>query len=153
VAWQKFTPHKLGMTIFPLGSAGSEFGHYFKVSQMMSVSSKTKHPDEATSFINSMINDVGAIKALDIERGIPGSAKAREILKPQLTPVQQEELGYIGLVAKYARPKTVLDPPAANQVSTAFSLYASKIAFGQLSISAAVDQFFSDAQKALTKKS
>jgi multiple sugar transport system substrate-binding protein len=151
VAWQKFTPHKLGMAVFPQGPSGSVPGQYFKVSQMMSISSKTKHPEDAANFVNFMINDTGAIKALDIERGIPGPAKARGILKPQLTPTQQEELAYIDLVAKYARPKTVLDPPGASLVVTAYQLYASKIAFGQLSISAAVDQFFSDAQKALSQ--
>jgi multiple sugar transport system substrate-binding protein len=151
VAWQKFTPHTLSMAVFPQGPAGSVPGQYFKVSQLMSISSKTKYPDEAANFVNFMINDTGAIKALDIERGIPGAAKARSILKPQLTPTQQEELAYIDQVGKYARPKTVLDPPGANQVVTAYQLYASKIAFGQLSISAAVNQFFSDAQKALSQ--
>jgi multiple sugar transport system substrate-binding protein len=151
VAWQKFTPHKLGMAVFPQGPAGSQIGHYFKVSQMMSISSKTKHPDEAASFIDFMINDPGAVKALDIERGIPGSARAREILKPQLTKVQQDELNYISLAAKYARPRTILDPPGAGQVTTAFQLYASKIAFGQVSISAGADQFLADAQKALSQ--
>lgn len=150
VAWQKFSPQKLGMTVFPQGPAGTQPGNYFKVSQMMSVSAKTKYPDQAMSFINSMINDQEAIKALAIERGIPGSNKAQALLKPQLTAVEQEELSYISLATKYARPKAVLDPPAANQVSTAFSLYASKIAFGQVSISAGVDQFFADAQKALS---
>lgn len=151
VAWQKFSPNKLAMTVFPQGPAGSQPGHYFKVSQMMSVSSKSKHIAEATSFVNFMVNDQGAIKALDIERGIPGAVKAPDILKPQLTQVQQDELAYIGLAAKYARPKTVLDPPGASQVSTAFSLYATKVAFGQLSIPAATDKFFADAQKALSQ--
>ncbi|MBV9230160.1 MAG: sugar ABC transporter substrate-binding protein [Chloroflexi bacterium] len=151
VAWQKFSPHKLGMAVFPQGPAGSQMGHYFKVSQMMSISSKTKYPDEAASFIDFMINNPGAVKALDIERGIPGSARAQQILKPQLTPVQQEELTYISLAAKYSRPKVVLDPPAAGQVTTLFQLYAGKVAFGQVSISAGVDQFFSDAQKALSQ--
>jgi multiple sugar transport system substrate-binding protein len=117
----------------------------------MSISSKTKYPEQAASFIGFMINDPGAVKALDIERGIPGSTKAREILKPQLTAVQQEELDYISLAAKYARPRTVLDPPGAGQVTTAFQLYASKIAFGQIPISAGVDRFLSDAQKALAQ--
>jgi multiple sugar transport system substrate-binding protein len=151
VAWQKFTSQKLGMAVFPQGPSGSVPGQYFKVSQLMSISSKTKYPEQAANFVNFMINDTGAIKALDIERGIPGAAKARGILKPLLTTTQQEELAYIDQVGKYARPKTVLDPPGASQVVTAFQLHASKLAFGQLSISAAVDQFFSDAQKALSQ--
>ncbi len=149
VDWQQFTPHKLGMAAYPQGPSGSVPGQYFKVSQLMSIAAQTKHPEEAATFVNFMINDTGAIKALDIERGIPGAAKARALLKPQLTPTQREELAYIDQVAKYARPKTVLDPPGANQVVTAYQLYASKIAFGQLSIPVAVDRFFSDAQKAL----
>ncbi|HLZ59963.1 MAG TPA: extracellular solute-binding protein [Ktedonosporobacter sp.] len=150
VAWQKFSPTKLAMTVFPQ-TAGSQMGHYFKCSQMMSISSRTKHTAEAASFLNFTINDPGAIKALDIERGIPGAATAKTILKPQLTAVQQEELAYIDLVSQYARPKAVLDPPAAGQVATAFMLYASKIAFGQISIPAGADQFLADAQKLLKK--
>ena len=151
VAWQQFTPHKLGMMVFPQGPAGTQTGQYFKVSQMMSISSKTKYPEQAASFIDFMINDPGAVKALDIERGIPGSAKARETLKPQLTAVQQMELDYISLAAKYARPRTILDPSGAGQVTTLLQLYAGKVAFGQISISAGADRFLSDAQKALSQ--
>jgi multiple sugar transport system substrate-binding protein len=152
VAWQKFSPNKLGMAIFPQGSTGAQMGHYFKVSQMISVSSKTKHLEDALNFVDFMINDTGAIKALDIERGVPGPAKAHDILRPQLTDAQLDQLNYITLAAKYASPKTIIDPPAASQVSTAFGLYAGKVGFKQLSISDAADQFLSEAQKLLTAK-
>ncbi len=151
VAWQQFSPHPLGMAVFPQEPSYSASGHYFKVSQLMSIWSHSRHPVEATRFLDFLLTDAGAIKALDIERGVPGSARARHLLLPQLTAVQQEELAYLSLVKKYARPKTVLDPPGSAQVWNLFDLYATKVAFGQLSVSAGAQQFLAEANTALTQ--
>ncbi len=85
VAWQKFTPHKLGMAVFPQGPAGSAPGQYFKVSQLMSISSKTKHPDEAANFVNFMINDTG-----DSKKNWPTSTWSQNMPDPRRSSILQE---------------------------------------------------------------
>ncbi len=148
-AFQAATPHTLSMLIVPKGNVP---GVYLKASQLLSVSETTKYPDEAVSFTNFVINDPRAIKALGFERGVPGSAEARAILQPQLTPAQQVIAAFMTQVANSGetRPKEVLDPPGAGQIATVLLQVSQDIGLGKVSVSAGAKEFYAGAQKATT---
>ena len=147
-AWQKATQRPLAATMLPTGSTP---GQYLKASMLLSISAKTKYQTESASFTNFLINDPNAVKAIGIERGVPGSSKAKGVLNPQLTSVQQSIITYMDLVAKSgnARVKEVLDPPGAGQVADALRRASQAIGFGKVSVQDGAKSFYSDAQKAV----
>ncbi|MBE3560647.1 MAG: extracellular solute-binding protein [Ktedonobacteraceae bacterium] len=147
-AFQKSVKHKLAIVSVPTGSTP---GMYLKPSMLMSISAKTKHPKESANFIGFINNDPGAVKALSVERGTPGSAKARQLLVPTLTATQQVMMDYFERVGKsnFTRPKLVLDPAGAGEVEKALLRNAQNVGFGKVSIADGAKAFYADAQKAI----
>ncbi len=145
--------HKVGINIPPTGGTGAQPGMYLKTSMLMSVGAKTKYVDDSTGFVGFLINDPGGIKAINVERGIPGSAKGRALLQPQLTASQQVVLNYVNTVTQSgnARPKTVLDPSGAGAVEQSLMRTAQAVGFGRMSIADGAKSFYGDAQKALSQ--
>ncbi len=153
-AYQGATKNALAMTPLPTYSgANATPGMYLKASMLWSVGAKSKFQFDSASFIGFTINDPTAVTTLGVERGIPGSAKAQALLKPNLTPTQQAQVTYINLVAAngLATPKKVLDPSGAGAVETALINAAFAVAFGQKTPDTGADQFMSDAQTALSQ--
>ena len=55
-------------------------GVMIRPSQVYSIPSSTKYPEEATKFLNWLTNDPEAAAILKDTRGVPASAAAREVL-------------------------------------------------------------------------
>src|SRR6266536_1276180 len=75
-ATQAATPHNVGLFLCPSTAGLRDNGTYLKASMLMSASATTQYPDEVATFITFLFTNNGAVKALGIERGIPGSARA-----------------------------------------------------------------------------
>ena len=152
-AFQALMQHKVGIHMTPTGGTGAQPGMYLKTSQLLSVSATTKYVSDSTSFVGFLINDPGAIKAINVERGIPGSAKAKALLQPTLTPSQQLVLSYVNSVTQSgnARPKEVLDPAGAGAIEQSLMRTAQAVGFGKTSIADGAKSFYADAQKALSQ--
>lgn len=141
--------NKVELAFLPIGP---EPGLYYKPSQLLSIAAQTPYANEAAAFINFIINDPAGIKAIGVERGIPGSRKAQALLIPTLTPTQRRELEFTNAVSAspYTRLKEVLDPPAASQVATLFTQAATNVSLARTSVSSGAQSFYSAAQKALS---
>jgi multiple sugar transport system substrate-binding protein len=126
-------------------------GNYLKASMLMSASATTKYPSEVTQFINYLFNNNAAIKALGIERAIPGSARAQALLKPTLKPADLDQLNVTNQVAATSRPKLVLDPPGAGEVGDLLTLIAQGAGFGKMSVAEAARSFVEQTDKALER--
>lgn len=152
-AYSKATQNKLAMVAMPTYSgSGATPGMYLKASMLFSVGSKSTHQAHAASFIGFTVNNPDAVKALGLDRGVPGSAKGRDTLKPILTPSQQAQLDYVALIsttAGLASTKKTLDPAGAGAVEKALITAATAVSFGQKSAAAGADAFMKDAQNAL----
>ncbi len=148
-AFQQATTHQLGMTLPPTGDAGAAPGMYLKASQLLSISSSTKYPLTSANYTNFIINNVDAIKALGIERGIPGSAKALAMLRPSLKPVEQTIVDYMSTAQKsgLARSKDVLDPPGAGPIADLLRTVSYQISGGTVSVSDGAKSFYTQAKK------
>jgi multiple sugar transport system substrate-binding protein len=144
-AFQKATPHQLKIIMPPTGTTP---GMYLKASQLLSIYSGTKYPLTAANYTNFIMNNVDAVKALGIERGIPGSLSAQALLGPLLPPVDQGILSYMGTVQKSnnTRPKEILDPPGAGAVSDLLRTISYAIA-GGTPVSTGAQNFYKQAKK------
>ena len=150
-AFHKATPYALALSVFPKGKVP---GIYLKASQLLSISSTTNYPVDATSFVNFVTNDSGALETLGFERGVPGSMHGRTLLETHATPTQKAITAFMDLVASsgVSRPKEVLDPPAAGQIADILLRVSQEIGFGKTSILDGANEFYVAAQKA-TKNS
>jgi multiple sugar transport system substrate-binding protein len=146
-AFQKASSHPLALVAYPRGSVP---GVYLKASQLLSVAANTKYPVQAATFAGFAVTDPGAVKALGLERGVPGSAGGLAMLKPQMTPTQQAIIAFMNQVASTgnARVKEVLDPPGAGQIADVLQRVAQDIGLGKTSVSDGAKTFYQGAQKA-----
>jgi multiple sugar transport system substrate-binding protein len=146
-AFQKAASRPLGIVSYPRGSTT---GLYLKASMLLSIRASTEYQVQAANFCSFLLNNAGAVKALGVERGIPGSLQGLSVLKPQLTPTQQTIVGFMNHIASTnsARIKEVLDPPAAGQISSSLLSIGTDIGNGKISASDGAKQFYTDAQKA-----
>ncbi len=148
-AFQQATKHQLGMLMPPTGGDGAAPGMYLKASMLLSIATATEYPLTAASYINFIYNNADAIKALSIERGIPGSSKAISMLRPLLNPTEQTILDYMGIAQKSGntRTKEVLDPPGAGAIANLLLTTSGEIASGTTSVSAGSQAFYTQAKK------
>lgn len=148
-SYQALTQHPLALQTVPTGTGP---GNYLKPSMLMSISAKSKYAKDAATFINFLITDPKGVVAIGLDRGIPGSARARAALNPTLKAADKAVLAYASLVAGSGTtsPRTVLDPAGAGKVSTALSNVSQAIGFGKQSITAGANTFYQEAVKAVS---
>jgi multiple sugar transport system substrate-binding protein len=149
---QPLTQHTLDLVVVPRGSNGKT-GQALNGGVLLSVPTKSQNPAGAAKLIDFFLNDTDAIKAMGTQRGFPPSAKAKDILLPTLTASQKRDVNYGEYVAaqvtKDGLTAAPTAPPGYGDVKTALDAAAQGVAFGKLSISAGVNQFFSAAKTAL----
>ena len=111
----------------------------------------TAHTNEAAKFIQFLITNPAGVKAIGLDRGTPGSARAIAALTPKLKPADQAVIDYSAAMVsnKQGRPKTILDPAAAGKVLTDLGTVSQSVGFGKLSPAAGASQFFQNTQKTL----
>ncbi|GHO70669.1 ABC transporter ATP-binding protein [Ktedonobacter sp. SOSP1-52] len=148
-SFQALTKHTLALQTVPTGPGP---GNYLKPSMLMSIGAKSKYAKDAATFINFLITDPKGAKAIGLDRGVPGSARARAALQPTLKAGDKAVLAYSDLMASNntASPRTVLDPSGAGKVSTALSNASQAVGFGKQSIMAGANSFYQEAVKAVS---
>ncbi|MEP7083795.1 MAG: extracellular solute-binding protein [Betaproteobacteria bacterium] len=150
VAFQALNKNKLALSPFPRGKAGSS-GHYIKPSQMMSVSAKTKSPEEAAKIIQAMVTDPESVKILGIERGVPCSVAARAVLSPELDAIGKMQLDYVATMTKVAVPLPPPPPKGAGEVENLLRRVGEAVAFGRLSVKDGAQQFHTETEGILAR--
>jgi len=148
--YQVLTKHPLALQSIPTGQAP---GNFLKPSMLMSIAANSKFVDDAAKFINFLITNPAGVKAIGLDRGIPGSAKARAALNPTLKAADKAVLAYADLVASSGQssPRTVLDPAGAGKILTDLGTISQAVGFGKTSITAAATTFYQNAQKTLSQ--
>lgn len=81
----------------PPSVAGSatKNGAYYKPSMYWSIGSQTKYPAQAGAIINDFLNSTSAAKLQLAERGVPVNPEVLKVVKPLLTPTDQQGVNYI----------------------------------------------------------
>lgn len=150
VAFQGLNKNKLAISVFPRAKTGSS-GHYIKPSQMMSISSRCKAPEEAARIIQFMVNDPEGVKILGIERGVPCSVAARAVLAPELDALGKMQVDFVAALSKVAVALPPPPPKGAGEVENLLRRIADSVAFGRTSIKDAAQQFHSEVEGILAR--
>ena len=150
VAFQAINKNSLAISPFPREKAGTS-GHYIKPSQMMSISSKSKSPEEAAKIISFMVLAPEGVKILGIERGVPCSSAARATLLPDLDALGKMQIDYVANVGKTAIPLPPPPPKGAGEIENLLKRVADAVAFGKTSIADGAAQFHSETIRVLAR--
>lgn len=131
-----------------LPQTGSRAGDYIEASMYFSVSAKATNVEEAVNFISFFIHDPTAAKTLGVDRGVPGSAATRQLIKPTLKPYDAAQIEFLDKVAPLTRAKAV-DPPNVGEVFEALTRASQAVSLGKESVDGATSMFIQEAQQAL----
>lgn len=143
VAIQGLNKSKLAITVGPRVKGGSS-GHYIKPSMLMSVSAKSKAPEDAAKLVNYMISDPEGVKVLGIERGVPCSAAVRGLLIPEVDELGKQQIEFIAMLGKIAVPLPPPPPKGAGEIEKLLMRVADSVAFGKTSIKDGASQFHAE---------
>ncbi|BCB83610.1 lipoprotein [Phytohabitans suffuscus] len=125
----------------------AQLGQYLKPAMLLSVSARSKHPEQSAKLIDFMINDpeVGAI--FGANRGLPATNAQRAAvqLEGPLATVAAYEESIKGQLEK-APPAP---PKGAGTIEQAFIRISEELQYGRIGVDQAVDQFFTEAAETL----
>jgi multiple sugar transport system substrate-binding protein len=150
VAFQGLNKNRLAISVFPRDKGGSS-GHYIKPSQMMSVSARSKAPEDAAKLINFMVTDPEGVKFLGIERGVPCSAAARAVLAPEVDALGKMQIDFVAALGKIAVPLPPPPPKGAGEIEKLLLRTADSVAFGKASVKEGATQFHDEAVAILSR--
>lgn len=146
--YQTLMKDELAMTRCPSG--GKQAGDYVQASQFLSIAANSKQPEVAAQFINFFTHDEGALKILGVERGVPASAKSRNLMQPTLTPNDRLQVQFLSDYSGKSRATTQLQPSHGTDIGTALARDEQSIALSGASVAAAAQKFMQEAQKDLS---
>jgi multiple sugar transport system substrate-binding protein len=148
IAHQGLTQTRLAMTADPRGERP---GQYFKPSMLLSVSATTQAPQDAAKLVGFLSTGREAGEALGVERGVPPSASRREQLLPTLSDLDRAQVAYIGAIGSLVAPLPPPPPRGAGEIDQLLRRTNERVAFGQLRVPAAADEFIAEAGRVLAR--
>lgn len=151
VGFSQINDDKIVMRVLPLIEEGATGGHFYKPSQLISVSATTENPEAAVSFVNFMISDPEAAKVLDVERGVSVSSVAREAMQDVLDEAGQEQVAYIEALDPYAGTLPPPPPQGAGEIDKLMIEVGQQVGFGQLSPQEGAERIVSEAKRILSR--
>ena len=150
LAFQSLNKNKLAIAMYPRVKGGSA-GHYVKPAMLMSVSAKSKAPEEAAKVINHMVTSAEGVKTLGLERGVPCSAAARALLLPEADELGKQQIEFVAMVAKGAMRLPPPPPKGAGEIENLLRRVADSVAFGRVSLKDGASQFHAECVNILAR--
>jgi multiple sugar transport system substrate-binding protein len=150
VAFQAINKNKLGISLFPQ-QKGMVSGHYIKPAMLMSISSKSRSPEDAARLVNFMMNEAEGAKILGIERGVPGSAAMQAVLGPDLDDLGKAQVSFVAEATKVAVPIPPPPPKGAGEIEVLLRRVADSVAFGRANVKDGATQFHQEAVAVLAR--
>jgi len=145
---------ELGFNVLPNAAApGAQFGQPIRPSLLWVIPSRTENPEEVVRVVNELVNNVEVGKVLGVDRGIPASSEVREAVRRQVPEEERQVFAYLELVEERSPDlpnASIILPPAATEVADNWERVSQSIAFGDATIDEAADEFFSQAEQALS---
>jgi multiple sugar transport system substrate-binding protein len=148
IAHQGLTQTRLAMTAYPRGERP---GQYFKPSMLLSMAATTQLPQEAARLVGFLSTGREAGEALGVERGVPPSASRREQLLPTLSDLDRAQVTYIGAIGPVVAALPPPPPRGAGEVEQLLRRTNERVAFGQLRVPAAADEFVAEVGRVLAR--
>ena len=145
---QAVTQSTLNELPHPDGLKAGTPGSSISAGDSVAANAKTAAPERVLAAMDARLNNVEVAKFLGMTAGIPAAGK-QIIDQLELTDIDKKVVKTIEAVLAKGGPIRPMAPLGADVVDDNMTLIGEKLAFGQLTMTAAVDQFFSEAEKAL----
>jgi multiple sugar transport system substrate-binding protein len=129
----------------PTGNAADN-GMFYKPSMFWSLSSRSKSQEQATTFLDFLINDPEAAKILSVDRGAPINSKTRPAVESTLKPVDKESLAFLDSLASTIKDAPPVPPMGASNVQNVLTRFVSDLFFKKVTSAQAAEQFTSEVQ-------
>ncbi|MET8757304.1 extracellular solute-binding protein [Lentzea sp. NPDC004782] len=142
-------PDELKLGPYPSDSKEA-LGSYRKPSQLISASARTKNKDAAVKLIDFLLNDPDAGKILGANRGLPANLKIREAVAQNLGGANKVIFDYEKAVDAKLGDAPPAPPKGDGAVYKLMQRKHEEIVFGKKTIDQAADEFFKDAEQALS---
>jgi len=122
------------------GSAAAN-GMYYKPSMFWSASSRSKHPEAATTFINYLANSPDAGAILQTDRGVPTNSEIVESIKASLKPADTTVVSFLEDLAPDMKEAPPVPPVGAGSVQNVVKRYTDEVLYDRLTPQAAAEAF------------
>jgi len=145
---QALTTDELTMVQLPRGPKGT--GVVFESSQGLSGYAKTEHPEAVAQFISFFINDSEAALALGNNRGVPVTAKNRDVLQAEASDVEKIIYDYTSRVSEATKTEPFnisYNLPGNAEFEKMTKTTIQEIGFGRKTVEEAVASFYKNAQE------
>ncbi|WCN12546.1 extracellular solute-binding protein [Marinomonas mediterranea] len=150
VNYQKHIDDNLDLRPFPIILNGTP-GHYYKPSQMLSVTANSYAPQEAVDFINYFVTNLKAAEILGFDRGISASSDVRTYLEPSLDEIGLKTVTYIDKLKPYVGGLPATPPEQAGEVAIQLQNISHEVAFNHISVKEGAERFYKKSLKAINK--
>ena len=141
------TPNTLAIDRMP--SEAKNPGQYLRAAMNLTVSSQSKHPQEAAMLVDFLLNSEAANEILGIDRGLPTNANVVTAATAKADEVTARANAIIEAVREDGAPAPVPAPTGAAAVNTLFQEFAQQVQFGQKSVKDAAAEFMAQAASEL----
>ncbi|GLQ55854.1 ABC transporter substrate-binding protein [Devosia nitrariae] len=152
--FQSLSQNQLEFNPWPRYAADSERIELVTPVEWMVISATSDQKDEAAALLNFIVNDPASITAMGISKGAPvGNALRKQILESgELSETETKIYNVVEEALPYSKPRVIYPPgsgPLVGPGTPLIALLNDQIAFKQIAIPAAVDRFFSEADRNL----
>ncbi len=141
------TPNELSVARMP-GESPSP-GQYLRAAMNLTVSAQSEHPEAAARLVDFLLNSEEANAILGTDRGFPSNADVFAAATAGLEGPAAAAAEIFESVRADGSPAPVPAPVGSGAVNTLFSEVAQQVQFGQLTVSEATEQFFTQAEAEL----
>lgn len=115
------------------GGSAKENGMSYKPSMFWSVSSRSKHPKEASEVVNYMLNNLDSAKTILTERGFPTNTDVQAAIDPQLTPADKAAAAFLKDVKPELKSGPPVPPTGSSGVQALIQRYSTDVLFDRKS--------------------
>ncbi|TPW31796.1 carbohydrate ABC transporter substrate-binding protein [Martelella alba] len=150
VGFQKLNQPTLEITAQPVTPDGKP-AHYLKPSQMFSIYTKSKVPEQTAMLINFLIADPAGALILGVERGVPASPAIREALMPTLDAPSAKAVQFISDLSPYVGDLPPAPPQGAGEMNAVLIRISQEVAFEASSPEDAGKALVAEAQSVLKR--
>ncbi|APU16150.1 ABC-type sugar transport system, periplasmic component [Actinoalloteichus sp. GBA129-24] len=151
-AWDNFLPstentYGSELALAPFPSDTDELGLYAKPSMLMSVTTRTDHPEESARLIDFMINDPDAGRIFGANRGLPATTTQRETAEFEgvNARIEEYENSMEGLLGETPAPP----PPGGAGVERLMQRLNEEVAYDRATVADTAARFMTEAEQIL----
>jgi multiple sugar transport system substrate-binding protein len=151
VAYNSLLPDtQLGIAPFPIIKQGGISGLFYRPGLIWSISKDCKNIEAAAKYIDYFVNDMGAGKVLEVERGIPPNLKVRDQVAAQLSEYAKLSVEFTNSIEKIVTPYPPASPAGAIEVDTGVMRpLGDQLAFGKITVDEAAKKLVDGAKRAI----